>query len=248
MVAAVGGEDVVVWPQCRTRTDRDRLLPSGEVSRPLHQSRHEEVVRGLLGAPDHRHLLVEHEQLVRIDAVRRRRVWRCHRDLPFGAGMLPLLRCDCASRRVFSSPPAVQYFRPATSSSSAGNLVMTSQPSDVTTTSSSIRAADQPSEAGQYVSRANTMPSSSTSGWSSDTRRLKIGFSQMARPTPWPYWRANAASSLANPNSSAVGHSDTMSAVVAPGRTAAIARSMYSRQRTYASRIAGDALPTAKQR
>ena len=40
----------------------------------------------------------------------------------------------------------------------------------------------------------------------------------------------------------------TMSPVVAPGLTSAIASSMYSRQRTYASRIAGDALPTAKQR
>ena len=40
----------------------------------------------------------------------------------------------------------------------------------------------------------------------------------------------------------------TMSAVVAPGFTSAIAWSMYSRQRTYASRWAGDALPTAKQR
>ena len=109
---------------------------------------------------------------------------------------------------------------------------MTWQPSAVTTTSSSIRAADQPSLAGQYVSSANTMPSSSTSGWSSDTSRLKMGFSQMDRPTPCPYWSANAASSLAKPNSSARGHSDTMSAVVAPGRTAAIARSMYSRQRT----------------
>jgi hypothetical protein len=92
------------------------------------------------------------------------------------------------------------------------------------------------------------MPSSNTSGWSSDTSRLKIGFSQMARPTPWPYWRANAASSSAKPNSSARGQTETMSAVVAPGLTSAIAWSMYSRHRTYASRCAGDALPTAKQR
>lgn len=125
---------------------------------------------------------------------------------------------------------------------------MTSQPSAVTTSSSSMRAADQPSAAGQYVSRANTMPSSRTSGWSRETSRLKIGFSQIDRPTPWPYWRAKAAVSSAKPNSSARGQSRTMSAVVAPGRTSAIASSMYSRQRTYASRCAREALPTANVR
>ena len=60
-----------------------------------------------------------------------------------------VFRWDWLSRTVLSAPPAVQYLRPATSSSSAGNLVMTSQPSAVTTSSSSIRAADQPSLAGQ---------------------------------------------------------------------------------------------------
>ena len=109
---------------------------------------------------------------------------------------------------------------------------MTSQPSAVTTTSSSMRAADQPSAAGQYVSSANTMPSSRTSGWSSETSRLKIGFSQIDRPTPCPYCRANAASSSGKPNSSARGQTYTMSAVVAPGLTSAMAWSMYSRQRT----------------
>jgi hypothetical protein len=92
------------------------------------------------------------------------------------------------------------------------------------------------------------MPSSSTSGWSSETSRLNTGFSQMESPTPCPYCRANAAISSGKPNSSARGHSDTMSAVVVPGRTSAIAWSMYSRHRVYASRIPRDALPTAKQR
>ena len=36
---------------------------------------------------------------------------------------------------------------------------------------------------------------------------------------------------VANPNSWAVGQTETMSAVVAPGRTGLIAWSMYSRQR-----------------
>ena len=75
------------------------------------------------------------------------------------------------------------------------------------------------------------MPSSRTSGWSSETRRLKIGFSQMLSPTPWPYCSAKAAVSSRKPNSWAVGQSCTMSAVVAPGRTRAMARSMYSRHR-----------------
>ena len=75
------------------------------------------------------------------------------------------------------------------------------------------------------------MPSSSTSGWSNEIIRLKIGRSQIDRPTPWPYCRAKAAI--------LVGEAElrwpparrrTMSAVVAPGLTSAIARSMYSRQ------------------
>lgn len=65
-----------------------------------------------------------------------------------------------------------------------------------------------------------------------ETRRLKMGFSQIDRPTPWPYCRAKAAVSSAKPNSSAHGQTWTMSAVVAPGRTRAMAWSMYSRQRT----------------
>ena len=107
--------------------------------------------------------------------------------------------------------------RPAITRSSAGNRVMTSQPSAVTTSCSSIRAADQPSDAGQNVSRANTMPSWITSGWSSETSRLKIGFSQIVSPTPWPNWSANAASSSGKPNSWAFGHTETTSAVVTPG-------------------------------
>jgi hypothetical protein len=103
--------------------------------------------------------------------------------------------------------------------------VITSQPSFVTTSCSSMRAADQPSLAGQNVSSANTMPSRISSGWSSETSRLKIGFSQIDRPTPWPNCSANAASSSGKPNSSARGQISTTSAVVAPGRMRAIAAS-----------------------
>ena len=49
------------------------------------------------------------------------------------------------------------------------------------------------------------MPSSITSGCSSETSLLKIGFSQIESPMPCPYCRAKAASSLGKPNSSAFG-------------------------------------------
>jgi hypothetical protein len=88
-----------------------------------------------------------------------------------------------------------------------------------------MRAADQPSLAGQNVSSANTMPSRISSGCSSETRRLKIGFSQIVRPTPWPNCSANAASSSGKPNSCASGQTDTTSPVVAPGLISAIAAS-----------------------
>ena len=104
-----------------------------------------------------------------------------------------------------------------------------------------MRAADQPSFAGQNVSSAIDMPSSIGSGWSSETSRLMIGFSHTVRPMPCPYCSANAASSLGKPNSSALGHSDAMSAVVTPGLTIAIALSSSSRQYLYASTRAGDA-------
>src|SRR5581483_63860 len=67
------------------------------------------------------------------------------------------------------------YSRPATRSSSAGKRVITSQPVAVTTTSSSILAAERPSVAAQYVSSANTIPSSISTGCSSEWTREIIG-------------------------------------------------------------------------
>jgi hypothetical protein len=61
---------------------------------------------------------------------------------------------------------------PATYNWSAGNLVSSLQPPGVTTTSSSIRAADDPSGVGQYVSIANTMPSFNSTGCSNEWYRL----------------------------------------------------------------------------
>ena len=109
--------------------------------------------------------------------------------------------------------------------------MITSQPVSVTTSCSSIRAAPNPSDVGQNVSSANTIPFSITSGWSSDTSRLMIGFSQIERPTPCPNWSAKAASSLGKPNSCARGHTLATSAGGHAGPTSAIARSSRSRQR-----------------
>src|ERR1039458_6538383 len=95
---------------------------------------------------------------------------------------------------------------------------MTSCPVGVTTISSSMRAALQPSVEGQNVSRANTMPGLISTGCSNETRRLITGFSQIASPMPWPYCNAKAASSLGKPKSLAFVQSAAISAVVRPGR------------------------------
>src|SRR5258708_3565170 len=91
---------------------------------------------------------------------------------------------------------------------------MTSWPVSVTTISSSIRAALQPSFEGQNVSSANTIPGLISSGCSNETRRLITGFSQMANPMPCPYCKANAASSFGNPKSCALGQTESISEVV----------------------------------
>ena len=65
VVAAVGGEDVVVRAQRGAGADRDRLVAGGQVGGALDQAGQEQVVGRLLGAPDDRHLLVQLEQLDR---------------------------------------------------------------------------------------------------------------------------------------------------------------------------------------
>src|SRR5215469_16132663 len=136
----------------------------------LDQAGQEQVVGGLFCPADDRHLLIEREQFVSARPSDPRAIelslFSLRHEPPPACPSPPsprpaaVFRCDWLSLSVFSAPPTVQYLRPATSNSSAGNLVMTSQPSAVTTTSSSILAADQPSVAGQYVSSANTIPSS----------------------------------------------------------------------------------------
>src|SRR5258708_9987274 len=69
-VAAVSGEHVVVWPQRGAGADRDGLVPGRQVGRALDQAGQEQVVRRLLGAADHRHLLVQAEQILGADDAR----------------------------------------------------------------------------------------------------------------------------------------------------------------------------------
>src|SRR5580765_5416886 len=73
------------------------------------------------------------------------------------------------SRTIGSVPPTVTNGAPATSSSSAGNRVITSWPVFVTTISSSMRAALHPSVDGQNVSSANTIPGLISCGCASET-------------------------------------------------------------------------------
>src|SRR5262249_25536785 len=124
---AVGGEDVVVGPQAGARSDRDGLVAGGQVGGALHQAGQEQVVGGLLRSPDHSHLLVQGKQFTRANHVRGGAHGGHVADLrsPRPAGVF---RCDWLSRSVPSAPPTVQYFRPATSSSSAGDLLVTRRP------------------------------------------------------------------------------------------------------------------------
>ena len=46
-----------------------------------------------------------------------------------------------------------------------------------------------------------TMPSLSSTGWSSELSRLMIGRSWRNRPTLWPNWRPKHSISLSKPNS-----------------------------------------------
>ena len=109
--------------------------------------------------------------------------------------------------------------------------MITCGPFAVTTTSSSIRAAEKPSFAGQYVSRAMTMPSLISTGWSSELSRLMIGRSWRNSPTLWPNWRPKHSISLSKPNSSAFGQTLATWSVPTPGRISSIDASIHSRAR-----------------
>lgn len=62
VVAAVGGEDVVVVAQGGARADGDRLVACGEMGGALDEALEEQVVGSLLGAADEGHLLVAGEE------------------------------------------------------------------------------------------------------------------------------------------------------------------------------------------
>ena len=106
---------------------------------------------------------------------------------------------------------------------------MIEAPAGVRTTSSSMRAAEIPSPAGQYVSTANTMPASSSIGSSSEFSRLMIGRSWRPSPRPWQKFRPNASISLAKPISWARGKQRAIRSVATPGLSIAIALSIHSR-------------------
>ena len=82
------------------------------------------------------------------------------------------------------------------------------------------------------------MPSFSSTGCSSEFRRLMIGRSWRNRPTLWPNWSPKHSISFANPNSSAFGQTPATWSVPTPGRISSIEASIHSRARLYASRWA----------
>src|SRR5262245_61586040 len=140
------------------------------------------------------------------------------------------------------------YVLPATSSSSAGKRVRMRLPAAVTTTSSSIRAAERPSLAAQYVSSAKTMPSSISIGQSNECTREIIGGSYRPTPTPCPNCSPKHASSLGKPSSSAVGQAAVTSWVVVPGLPRSIEAPSHSRHCLYASSCDCEMPPTLKVR
>ena len=120
-VAAVGTEDEVLGPERRGEPGRDRLLPEREMRRALDEPLEEQVLRPLLEQAGLLHHPV-HPEANRLVGDR----WG----------------------RLGHSTILDQYSL-ATMSSSHGKSVMICGPAAVTTTSSSIRAADRPSVAGQ---------------------------------------------------------------------------------------------------
>src|SRR5439155_26438031 len=113
------GDPVLVREQA-SDTDLGCLLAGAEVRRPVHEALQEERLDELLEPADDEHPPVEVE---------------VERGL---LGRLDLGHLTLVSMSTRSAPRT--YVRPVTSSSSAGNLVRISQPSAVTSTSSSIRA------------------------------------------------------------------------------------------------------------
>ena len=105
VVAAVGGEHVVVGPQRRARADRDRLVPGGQVGGALDQAAQEQVVRGLLGAADDGHLLVPAEQGGRGD--RARPCCRLGHLAPARRGVQVRLRVAHRGQRAVDGPVAL---------------------------------------------------------------------------------------------------------------------------------------------
>src|SRR5581483_9511725 len=141
--------------------DRHRLLARVEVGGAVHLALQEQRLHRVLEAADQQHPAVERERLL---GGRRA-----------GGRLSAAHRAATVSPSAFTRSAPRTYCRPATSSSSAGKRVRICGPSAVTSTSSSMRAAERPSLAGQQVSSANTMPSSISCGSSNECRREIIG-------------------------------------------------------------------------
>src|SRR5229473_115211 len=127
-VAAIGAEGVVVGAHRDGIAGGDRLLTECEVAGAAHQVLEEQLIGALLEIAQLDHQLIEAQPRRAVDVSGRRRL-----------GLLA--QYAFAMTRV-----------------SAGKRVITSCPVAVTTISSSMRAALQPSLEGQKVSSANTMP------------------------------------------------------------------------------------------
>src|SRR3984893_9405980 len=205
-MAAIRAERVVVRLHCDRIAGGDRLLSQREVTCAPDEVFHEEVVGALFEQPELDHQLVEAQARRLIDSGR--------------SVLSPPLRGGRFGERGPSRHLAdllrAQYLF-AIMSSSAGKSVITSCPVAVTTSSSSIRAAERPPSAGQYVSSAKTIPSLISTGSFKEFKRLMMGRSCSPTPRPCPNCRAKASISLSKPNSSAFGQTFAISSVVTPG-------------------------------
>src|SRR3954464_13028129 len=105
----------------------------------------------------------------------------------------------------------------AIGSSCAGKSVMILAPLGVSTTSSSMRAADTPSVAGQNVSTANTIPAFNSYGSLSELSRDPGGRSCRPKPRPWQKLSPNADISVSKPISVDLGNIFATWSVLTPG-------------------------------
>src|SRR5689334_8816514 len=134
-VPAIGPRRAVLRLEHGAHPRRHRLLPRVEMRRAVHLALQEQRLHRVLEAADQQHPPVELEPLGRVRP----------------SALLCRLRAAhlAATPSSFTRSAPRTYCLPATSSSSPGKRVRISGPSAVTSTSSSMRAAERPSVAGQ---------------------------------------------------------------------------------------------------